>query len=277
VNATSDTATTRRPPVFIITTGRSGGTLLMRVLNASPGLVIWGEHNGFISHLVPAVDRVMGSFARQRIQAHAHQVDNLRSSTPIAADHGWSVEWANPFTAETFHGAFRTALEQLFAADLPPDVRWGFKEIQYGLPEVRLLSTLFPEASFVFLVRDPVRTLDSKLRTFVTGDVTQPQILQFIFQGTRFLNTVVQLMQQRDPRHTFLSYETLVADPRTTAAQLCERLAVDPVPDASLNVVLGAGARPSEPSPWLDRIESTEGFPALLNMYNVILRMDGLI
>ena len=41
-------------PVFVLAQHRSGGTLLARLLNCHPGLVIWGEHAGFINRLAEA-------------------------------------------------------------------------------------------------------------------------------------------------------------------------------------------------------------------------------
>lgn len=38
-------------PVFIITTGRSGSTLLLRYLNCAERLVVWGEHAGIMTDL----------------------------------------------------------------------------------------------------------------------------------------------------------------------------------------------------------------------------------
>ncbi|NJO83266.1 MAG: formylglycine-generating enzyme family protein [Blastochloris sp.] len=46
-------------PVFIITTGRSGSTLLLRYLNCAEGLVVWGEHAGVLRELGMAYRRLI--------------------------------------------------------------------------------------------------------------------------------------------------------------------------------------------------------------------------
>jgi len=44
--------------VFLLTVHRGGGTVLARVLNCHPDLVIWGEHVGLINRLAEIDDMV---------------------------------------------------------------------------------------------------------------------------------------------------------------------------------------------------------------------------
>ena len=58
-----------RGPVFVLTLHRAGGTVLVRVLNCHPELVIWGEHVGLINRLAEIDDmvtRVAASWLRRR-------------------------------------------------------------------------------------------------------------------------------------------------------------------------------------------------------------------
>lgn len=45
-------------PVFVLSAGRSGSTLLQKLLNSSQELVIWGEHMGILRHLARAMDDI---------------------------------------------------------------------------------------------------------------------------------------------------------------------------------------------------------------------------
>jgi hypothetical protein len=47
-------------PVFLLTLHQAGGTVLARVLNCHPDLVIWGEHVGLINRLAE-IDDMMHS------------------------------------------------------------------------------------------------------------------------------------------------------------------------------------------------------------------------
>ena len=49
-------------PIFLFTLHRSGGTLLQRIVNAHPNVVIWGEHGGFINQLADA-DATLAEFS----------------------------------------------------------------------------------------------------------------------------------------------------------------------------------------------------------------------
>jgi hypothetical protein len=50
-------------PVFLLTLHRGGGTVLARVLNCHPDLMIWGEHVGLIDRLAAIDDMVTRSTA----------------------------------------------------------------------------------------------------------------------------------------------------------------------------------------------------------------------
>jgi len=47
-------------PVFVLSPARGGGTVLARILNCHPQLVIWGEHVGLINRLAE-IDDMMKS------------------------------------------------------------------------------------------------------------------------------------------------------------------------------------------------------------------------
>lgn len=152
----------------ILTTGRTGSTLLQRLLNLHDQVVVFGEHNAIAGSLHNLWNQIFHGWARDMIARSSRLVPELLASRPVAAPDGASVEWANAFTEETALPAFRRFLEDLL---YPPAVRcagvryWGFKEIRYGPPAAAFLARLFPKGRFLVLLRDPVAIHRSRLAT----------------------------------------------------------------------------------------------------------------
>ncbi|HEY6434818.1 MAG TPA: sulfotransferase [Acetobacteraceae bacterium] len=139
-------------PVFVLAQHRSGGTLLTRLLNCHPGLVIWGEHAGFLNKLAEAqdmLDRHAGLLPQRSPAELRHYVSGRVGDA--------FLPWTVPFGGAAFLAGCRTMVRGLFAPGLRPGQRWGFKEIRYHSPTVvRFLRRLFPAAQFILLNRDPI-------------------------------------------------------------------------------------------------------------------------
>lgn len=141
-------------PVFVLSLHRAGGTLLTRLLNCHPGLVIWGEHAGLLNKLADSAallqahdalihGRPARAIRRQATRRRAPQLD--------------FDPWVTPFDRDDFLAASRGLVKQLFATRLHRSQRWGFKEIRYHTPElIGFLHQLFPRGQFVLLDRDPI-------------------------------------------------------------------------------------------------------------------------
>src|SRR5271168_3724924 len=98
-------------PVFLLTFHRGGGTVLARVLNCHPKLVIWGEHVGLINRLaeiddmVTRVGRLMDPKTDEAIAEYTAFPDQrLTVFDP----------WANPFNYDAFILSCRQMIEGIF-------------------------------------------------------------------------------------------------------------------------------------------------------------------
>lgn len=151
-------------PVFVLSSGRCGSTLLQRLLNSNPRFAIAGEHGGFLRSLSASY------FSATRLEAFQKNVlarpnnrsrfaKNIRTANKMVA-------WENFFGEAEFHEAYRIFIRSLFCFD--PALRWGFKEIGYGVRDEvpELLRALFPEACFVVLLRHPLDVVISKATAF---------------------------------------------------------------------------------------------------------------
>lgn len=137
--------------VFIVTYGRSGSTLLQRLINAIPGVMVRGENNNALFPL----------FKSWQALTESPDIGQMRAQ-------GLTSNAAQPwFGAEQIDtGAYGRALCSSFAAQVlrpGPDIRLcGFKEIRtIAQPSdyrsyLEFKRTCFPNARFVFNTRDPV-------------------------------------------------------------------------------------------------------------------------
>jgi hypothetical protein len=151
-------------PVFVLSSGRCGSTLVQRLLNSNERFAIAGEHGGFLRQLSASYFYATRLEALQK-NVFARKISrktfakNIRSSDQMVA-------WENFFTEEDFVEAYRQFIRSLFCFD--PALRWGFKEIVYGVRDevAEMLRVLFPEARFVILLRHPLDVVVSKATAF---------------------------------------------------------------------------------------------------------------
>jgi hypothetical protein len=150
-------------PVFLFGAARTGTTLLQRLLNSYDDVLIWGEHAGMLEPVAEAFYRGWESPHLFRDRVPLAEV--LADSRPAERFQAW-LGWygRNEWTA-----AFRALIERLFVPDGLPGKRvWGFKEIRYmSRPEDRTLECLrllYPDALYVFIVRNPYNALASTKR-----------------------------------------------------------------------------------------------------------------
>jgi hypothetical protein len=141
-------------PILIFAQHRGGGTLLTRLLNCHPDVVIWGEHGGLINHLADAdaVAQCYTDLLAPRTDAEFDRYLARGTTPPETYD-----PWFSPLTARDYPDLCRAAIRTLFTRRLRPNQRWGFKEIRYHRPLVaRFLARLCPGARIILLTRDAV-------------------------------------------------------------------------------------------------------------------------
>lgn len=207
-------------PIFIFSAGwRSGSTLLQRLLTASGELLVWGEAGGALGALAEADLGYRQMLApgeevfKNGLGGNgAQQYAEFRKSGREAV-HKW-IPCLNP-PLETIHTAFRDFLQQTYArpaAELGYP-RWGVKEVRCGLATAEFLRSLFPEAKFVFLLRNPFDCLSSLKRHGWMDRPNDPHALEFY---ARHWARLAQEFRQA----TFglrIRHEDLVTDPGVVA------------------------------------------------------------
>ena len=140
-------------PVFVFAAcWRTGSTLVQRIINASGEVFVWGEP-AFLPEAKSLHDRSESFF----MTAAKNRKQGMGRST------GQWIPIACPLP-ERLVPAMRAYFETLYLSEAQEMGfnRWGFKEVRPGAREhIELLAKIFPQARFVFLIRDPYETFRS--------------------------------------------------------------------------------------------------------------------
>lgn len=149
-------------PIFLFSSiWRSGSTLLQRLINASNEVLVWGEAGG-------ALNSIQDTYARYQqmlgdggqIYKHgyggngASQFDKFKDGGDDI--HNKWIACMNP-PLEHIEHQLRTLLNGIYMtpAEELGFSRWGLKEVNSGIETAQFLKRLYPNAKFVFLVRNP--------------------------------------------------------------------------------------------------------------------------
>jgi hypothetical protein len=124
--------------VLVLSQGRSGSTLILRMLNASPGVHICGENNKAFDHLKGFVE-------------------SYRAAERNHSSYFFKLAWMLPCDQTILLARVRELVRAVYNPDGDRRV-FGFKEIRYGRDgaldaELAFLRELFPDLKVVFNVR----------------------------------------------------------------------------------------------------------------------------
>ena len=134
-----------RPPtgqdtrfVIVLSQGRAGSTLILRMLNACPGVRICGENNRAFDHLKQFIDCYRGAQKN-------HTSDFFK------------LAWSLPCDEPDMLGHLRKFATSMYNPEGTHQIV-GFKEIRYGQagdlePDLAFLRQLFPGLRIIFNVR----------------------------------------------------------------------------------------------------------------------------
>jgi len=159
-----------KQPIFILGLPRSGTTLLQRILNSYDDVLIWGEHHGFLGPVAKAYYWVLEGrpwdtsshlMAQPRVDWRSLSADKTNTSYQL---------WMNWFRGEEWKESFERFMDTLFLPQGLPGKRfWGFKEVSYDGDGrvIEFLKTLYPNAIFVFVIRNGFNVLASHWKTRV--------------------------------------------------------------------------------------------------------------
>ncbi|MDX9785219.1 MAG: sulfotransferase [Desulfobacterales bacterium] len=210
-----------RSPVFLFCSGhRSGSTLLQRILIESGEIMVWGETGGALDYLFLASEgyRQMLGAGGDRFRFGFGGNGNQQRESFLAAGENRAHLWIpciNP-PQQTIMRGFRRFIDELYAqstTDLGYQ-RWGVKKVRSGLETALFMRTLFPEARFIFLVRNPVACMLSIKRHKWMDHPTDRKALDIYI--AQWIKTAGSFKDADFGFH--IRYEDLVADTQKRSA-----------------------------------------------------------
>jgi hypothetical protein len=222
-------------PVFLISTGRTGSTLLQRLLNCHPDLVVWGEHYGLFGALADPYAH-MGSVGRKFYPYSARDNDSPSLLLPTLRDPAAAIEWATPWSLEEIRPQIANFMQGFFASRLAPGQRWGFKEVRYNRMEVlTLLREVFPAGRFIFLRRNELEVTRSKVLAWKSGQPWDELRLGERLEITngiladvrRHYSLYAEFMELHPGVGIAVDYEQLLADADAALSRILAHLGLD--------------------------------------------------
>lgn len=168
---TTDTCTTSAPIFLFSSSWRSGSTLVQRYITATGEALVWGETGGALDAVRDALvgwetitAPASARFGETRGGDGEAAYRRFRDSPKEGRPHIWIAN-LNPPLSE-IHEATRDYLERLYGAQAHAFgyPRFGVKETRCDLSTAQALRRLFPDARFVFLVRNPLDVMTSLKR-----------------------------------------------------------------------------------------------------------------
>lgn len=210
-------------PILVLGTGqRCGSTLIQRLLCSHPEIMIWGEHAGVLREVLHSTT----------ILKHWTQRDGRLGREE------WAEKTYNGFianmtpSAAEIEAATISFVKRLYCEPTKNlgKRRWGFKEVRYGLEDLRAFRYYFPHLRAIHIIRDPRGILSSldeweRFRPWEwSRGATEAAIKHWFRIATEFINAIDEL----DSGLLQIRYEDLMRDPSDILGQLGDHIAIDP-------------------------------------------------
>lgn len=236
--------------IFVISQPRSGSTLLQRVLAGHPEIQTsaetWLMLHPVYGRRTKGIETEFG--ARWQASAVSEFLEHYTDGADV-------YDQATRAWAQVIYGnALARSGRSLFLDKTP---RYFFI--------IEELHRLFPEAHFVFLLRNPMAVLASELSTYVKGDWPVLGVFEPDLRAAPRL--ILDGMKRLGDAAITVRYEDFVARPEAVVADLCARLGITfqtdmldysatPAPKGNMNDPVGVHrhTRPSSSSAekWME-------------------------
>ena len=210
-------------PIFILGTGRCGSTLLQKVINSVDDAMIYGEHGGFLKEIAKAyfVNLENEKIQKYIMDRNISEKDPASVLATLKNPRLWSA-WTNWYNREAVKDNFRSFTESFFnPGSLKHKMHWGFKEIRYGADDrvMEMLSDLYPDARFIFIIRNPVDVVASKISVRMSDGI-EADAHKWAEQNAFFL----RFGREDSGRSIIVRYEDLISDDGLQLEQLFDWL-----------------------------------------------------
>jgi len=217
------------PAIFLLSSPRSGSTLLRVMLAGHPNLFCPPE-----LHLLPFAtleerqSALAGSYLDQGLQRALMELKGIEANEAQALINGWI---AQGMTVPEMYRQLQELAGNRFLVDKSPTYGFSASTLQQA-------EQVFDSAKYIHLVRHPYAVIDSFVRNrmdkiFALVDQDPYHLAERVWavSNQTILNFLTAIGSNR---HHFIRYEDLVTRPKKVMQQLCQFLGI-PFHDSVLN------------------------------------------
>ena len=196
-------------PVFIISLPRSGSTLLQKILTVHDAIHSVNE-TWLLLPLAHMLDSA-GTYTRYNQRWAAMALNNFVEMLPNKKrDY---VECVRDFSLSLYQKTIDDHKVKFFLDKTP----------RYFLI-IRFLHEVFPDAKFIFLLRNPLDVISSILMTWKRNRFDLFRYYLDIFKGPELLTAGYNFLKKTSIK---IHYEKLVTDPESEIIRICDYLKVE--------------------------------------------------
>lgn len=198
-------------PIFILSAGwRSGSTLLQRLISSDTSILLWGE---------PYDDRIPIPRLSSTVADFCSDDPSLKYCIDTFSGE-FSKKWIanlNPGPRQT-QKAHRAYFDHLFGIPAKERgfQRWGAKFVRLTAYHAMYLKWIFPNAKFIFLLRNPLKSYNSYRGNqwfSVRPSFKMDNIFKFMAHWAFLAESFVQESEQLDA--LLIKYEDLISNSDT--------------------------------------------------------------
>lgn len=258
-------------PAFILGCGRSGTTLVQRILNSHGDFTIWGETGRFMGELADSYFSFR-EYEPSRTNIWEKNGGDVKKSAEKLRDAGHWSAWETWFKKDEVVDNYRSFVHSFFKPLQVKTSFWGFKEIRFGrtnrLPY--FLDEVLKGCRFVFVFRNPLDVVVSQVERFFKNEagVFEQRVDKWVEKNTALL----EFAKDNAEKCMFLEYELLARDRDYAVDRLLGFFGLDAgdeqykVCDIVLDAKGGDGLDPSEQQISYLRERTSRAYDSLLNI-----------
>lgn len=214
MNSTDDNKP--KPPFFILGFSRSGTTLFRHILNVHPNLAVVEEPHYWVKYY-ENID-LFGD-----LNNDVNLVRLLKSifSTGRFKSHGLDIEIDNTLIEAINPRTYSRVIDVLFAkyAKQNGKPRWSVDNPS-DIAKIPKVLELFPDAKFIFLIRDIRGVVGSSIQVLGNDDFNYYKFGQGWIEGIELFKKNVSNLPE--DRWLIVRYEDLVSNPDSTLRLVCK-------------------------------------------------------
>jgi len=197
-------------PLFVISLPRSGSTLLQRILASHQEVATVAEPWLLLPLSQVIADYNVAAYSSYGCRAARTAIDEMCSHLGRGREELLAI--------------LRTAASELYASLRSGDQRYFLDKTPRYYLIIDFLAELFPDAKFVFLLRNPLDVLASIIETWGHGRAWLHHYHQDIYAGPRL---IADGLGRYGDRSICVHYECLVNWPDFEMRRICDHLGIE--------------------------------------------------